>query len=61
MLTKHTLHKDLTIITFQKQNPLWLIGFSPSFGKDSDDEVATEQLTIVVDVIFMPRDNPQIS
>ena len=29
----------------------WL-GYSPSFGKDSDDEVATKQLTAVVDVIF---------
>ena len=28
---------------------LWLLGFSPSFGKDFDDEVATEQLTGVVD------------
>ena len=26
----------------------WL-GFSPTFGKDSDDKVATEQLTTVVD------------
>ena len=24
------------------------LGFSPSFCKDSDDEVATEQLTLVV-------------
>ena len=25
-----------------------VLGFSPSFGKDSDDEVATEQLIVVV-------------
>ena len=25
-----------------------LLGFSPSFGKDSDDEVATKQLTAIV-------------
>ena len=36
-----------------------LLGFSPSFGRDSDDEVATKQLTAVVDV--MPHDNPEIS
>ena len=35
----------------------WL-GFSPSFGKDSDDELPTEQLTAVVDVTFMPHNNP---
>ena len=42
-----------------------LLGFSPSFGKDSDDEVATKQLTAVVsavvDVTFLPHDNPEIS
>ena len=41
------------------------MGFSPSFGKDSDDEVATEQLTGVVDarvdVTFMPNDDSEIS
>ena len=40
------------------------MGFSPSFGKDSDDEVATEQLTAVVDarvdVTFMPHDVVEI-
>ena len=41
--------------------PSWLIGFSPSFGKDFDDEVATEELIVVVNVTFVPRDNPQIS
>ena len=44
---------------------LWLLGFSPSFGKDFDDEVATEQLTGVVDVrvdvTFMPHNDPEIS
>ena len=53
------------IIIFQKQKFLWLIRLSPSFNKDSDDEVATEQLTAVVDVqvdvTFMPRDDPKIS
>ena len=29
------------------------MGFSPSFGKDSNDEVATEWLTAVVDVTFI--------
>ena len=42
----------------------WL-GFSPLFGKDSDDEVATEQQTAVVDmwvdVKFMSHDDPEIS
>ena len=33
-----------------------VLGFSPSFGKDHDDEVATEQLT-AVNVTFMPHDN----
>ena len=40
-------------------NRIWetkVLGFSPSFGKDTDDEVATEQLT-AVDVTFMPHDN----
>ena len=31
--------------------------FSPSFGKDPDDEVAPEQLTAVKVVTFMPHDN----
>ena len=38
-----------------------LLGFLPSFGKDSDDEVATKQLTAVVDVTFLLHDNPEIS
>ena len=33
------------------------LGFSQSFGKDPDDEVAPEQLTAVVAVTFMPHDN----
>ena len=37
------------------------LGFSPSFSKDSDDEVATEQLAAVVDVTFMPHHNPKMS
>ena len=54
----YTLHSHNHI---QKQKPVWLIGlFTITFGKDSDDEVATEQLTAVVDVTFMPHDNPVI-
>ena len=34
-----------------------VLGFSSSFGKDPDDEVAPEQLTAVVAVTFMPHDN----
>ena len=43
------------------------LGFSPSFGKDSDDEVAIEQLhvsaivDVQVDVTFMPHDDLEIS
>ena len=41
------------------------MSFSPSFGKDSNDEIATEQLTAAVDaqvdVTFMPHDDPAIS
>ena len=41
-----------------------VLGFSPSFDKNSNDEVATEQLTALVDaedVTFMSHDNPEIS
>ena len=60
------LQGNLTaIIAFRKQNPLRLIGLSPSFGKDSDDKGATKQLTAVVDahvdVTFMPHDDLEIS
>ena len=41
--------------------PLWLIGLFTIFAKASDDEVATEQLTTVVDVTFMSHDNLEIS
>ena len=35
-----------------------VLGFSPSFGKDPDDEVATEQLTAVVRRCHIhPHDN----
>ena len=69
MLTecRHASHDgNLTaaIIPFRKQRSLWLIGLLPSFGKDSDEEVATEQLTAVgttVDFTFMPHDDPEIS
>ena len=43
------------MIAFWKQRS-WAL-FSPSFGKDSDNEIATEQLTTVVDVTFVPHDN----
>ena len=55
----------MAIISSWKQKSLWLIGLSPSFDKDSDDEVATEQLTSVVnaqvDVTFISHDDPEIS
>ena len=54
-------HGNLSIIAFRKQKSLGQLGFSTSFGKDSDDEVATQQLTAVVDVMFMPHDDPEIS
>ena len=38
--------------TFWKQNLLGWLGFSSTFGKDSDGEVATKQLAAVVDIIF---------
>ena len=53
-----------TIIPFRKQRFLWLIGLLPSFGIDSDNEVATEQLTAVgtrIDFTFMQHDDPEIS
>ena len=46
---------------FGKKVSFGLLGFSPSFGKDSDNEVATKQLTAVVDFTFLPHDNPEIS
>ena len=51
-----TLYGNLTIILHFVNNNLF--GFSPSFGKDSNHEVATEQLTAVVDVTFIPHNNP---
>ena len=38
-----------------------LLGFSPSFDKDSDDKVAIKQLTAVADVTFLSHDNPEVS
>ena len=58
---KCTLHRNLTIIAIRNQKLFGWLGFSSSFGKDSDDEVATEQLSAVVDVTFMPHNNPKIS
>ena len=55
------LHRNLTIIVFWKQKLFWLIGLFIIFAKASDDEIGTEQLTAVVDVTFMPHDNPEIS
>ena len=57
----HALHRNLTAIAFQKQMSLWHIGLFTIFGKDSDDEVATEQQTAVVHVTFWPHNNPEIS
>ena len=40
------------------------LGFSPLFDKNPDDEVATEQLTALVDAVdvtSIPNDNPEIS
>ena len=54
-------HRNLTIIAFWKQKPFWLIRLFTIFGKDFDDEVATEQLTAIIDVTFMSHDNPEIS
>ena len=34
-----------------------VLGFSPSFGKDPDDEVAPEQLIAVEVITFIPHDN----
>ena len=57
----------MAIIAFRKQQSFWLIGLFTiiNFGKDSNDEVATEQLTAIVDakvdVTFMPHDGPEIS
>ena len=58
----HMLHGNLTIIAFWKLKSLWLIGLFTiiNFGKDSNDEVATEQLTAVVNFTFLPHDNPEI-
>ena len=39
----------------------WLIGLFTIIGKDSNDEVATEQLTTEIDFTFIPHDNPKIS
>ena len=55
------LHRNLTIIAFRRQRSFADWALSLLFGKDSDDEVATKQLTAIVDVTFMPHDNPEIS
>ena len=55
-------HGNFATITFWKQKFVWLIGFFITISqKDSNDEVATKQLTAIVDVTFMPHDNPEIS
>ena len=50
-LSAHASRKSYHNCISEKSLFGWL-GFSPSFGKDFDDEVATEQLTTVVDVTF---------
>ena len=41
-LMEIALDGDLTsIIAFRKQSLFGLLGFSPSFGKDSDDKVSS--------------------
>ena len=45
------------ILPYNRISEAKVLGFLPSFGKESDDEVATEQLTVVVDVTFVPDDN----
>ena len=54
-------HGNLTIITFQKKYLLLADWIFRNHLRDSDDEVATEQLTAVVDVMFMPHNDPEIS
>ena len=53
------LHGNLNHNHIWKQNLFGWLGFSPSFDKDSDHEVATEQQTAVVAVTFIPHDNPK--
>ena len=54
-----------SIIAFRKQKSLRLIGLLTIICKDSDDKVATKQLTAIVDarvdVTFMPHDDLEIS
>ena len=52
MRTSQWSSELLTILAFWKQNLLGWLGLSPTFGKDSNGEVATKQLAAVVDVIF---------
>ena len=50
----HTSQKSYHNCILEKRS--WAL-FSLSFGNDSDDEIATEQLTTVVDVTFVPHGN----
>ena len=51
----------LSQLHFEKKNLLGWLSFSQSFDKDSDVEVATSwTANVVVDVTFMPHDNPEI-
>ena len=50
----------IEILHFKNKIFFGQLGVSPLFGKDSD-EVATDQLTAVVDVTFMPNNNSEIS
>ena len=55
------LHRNLTK---NRTSETKFLGFSPSFDKNPDDEVATEQLTALVDAVnvtFIPNDNLEIS
>ena len=42
----------LPYLHFGNKNLLDWLGFTPTFGKDSDGEVVTKQLAAVVHVIF---------
>ena len=57
-------HGNLTIITFVKKYLLLADWTFRNHLRDSDDEVhrvATEQLIAIVDVMFMPHNDPVIS
>ena len=53
----------LTIVAFRKQKPLWLIEILSNTGKDSDDEILTEQLAAARDPTIVEISNalPEIT